>query len=129
MGYSVGIGLTNDCNLACAHCYRDTGQVVITSYSIHYTKLYDDSSVCFHRSRAISYTGIGARVGWFETGSLGNQEGLCGHRTLGPDCSDRKPGCTQPRRLSVQWHRERRGRSTHRDQFNRLDGRRGKEGC
>ena len=23
MGYSVGIGLTNDCNLSCAHCYRD----------------------------------------------------------------------------------------------------------
>ncbi|MCX6032059.1 MAG: radical SAM protein [Chloroflexi bacterium] len=27
MGYSVGIGLTNDCNLNCAHCYRDTGRV------------------------------------------------------------------------------------------------------
>ena len=27
MGYSVGIGLTNDCNLSCAHCYRDTGQI------------------------------------------------------------------------------------------------------
>lgn len=26
MGYSVGIGLTNDCNLKCAHCYRETGQ-------------------------------------------------------------------------------------------------------
>jgi len=24
VGYSVGIGLTNDCNLNCAHCYRDT---------------------------------------------------------------------------------------------------------
>ena len=24
MGYSIGIGLTNDCNLNCAHCYRDT---------------------------------------------------------------------------------------------------------
>ncbi len=24
MAYSVGIGLTNDCNLNCAHCYRDT---------------------------------------------------------------------------------------------------------
>jgi MoaA/NifB/PqqE/SkfB family radical SAM enzyme len=24
MGYSLGIGLTNDCNLNCAHCYRDT---------------------------------------------------------------------------------------------------------
>ena len=27
MGYSVGIGLTNDCNLTCAHCYRDTLRV------------------------------------------------------------------------------------------------------
>jgi MoaA/NifB/PqqE/SkfB family radical SAM enzyme len=27
MGYSVGIGLTNDCNLNCAHCYRPTDQV------------------------------------------------------------------------------------------------------
>ena len=27
MGYSVGIGLTNACNLDCAHCYRDTEQV------------------------------------------------------------------------------------------------------
>jgi MoaA/NifB/PqqE/SkfB family radical SAM enzyme len=24
VGYSLGIGLTNDCNLNCAHCYRDT---------------------------------------------------------------------------------------------------------
>lgn len=27
MGYSLGIGLTNDCNLSCAHCYRDTQQI------------------------------------------------------------------------------------------------------
>jgi MoaA/NifB/PqqE/SkfB family radical SAM enzyme len=27
MGYSVGIGLTNDCNLQCAHCYRDTDRI------------------------------------------------------------------------------------------------------
>jgi MoaA/NifB/PqqE/SkfB family radical SAM enzyme len=27
MGLSVGIGLTNDCNLNCAHCYRPTDQV------------------------------------------------------------------------------------------------------
>ena len=27
MGYSIGIGLTNDCNLDCAHCYRPTDQV------------------------------------------------------------------------------------------------------
>lgn len=24
MGYSLGLGLTNECNLACAHCYRPT---------------------------------------------------------------------------------------------------------
>jgi MoaA/NifB/PqqE/SkfB family radical SAM enzyme len=27
MGYSLGIGLTNDCNLSCAHCYRDTSRI------------------------------------------------------------------------------------------------------
>jgi MoaA/NifB/PqqE/SkfB family radical SAM enzyme len=27
MGFSVGIGLTNDCNLNCAHCYRDTDRI------------------------------------------------------------------------------------------------------
>ncbi len=27
MGFSVGIGLTSDCDLNCAHCYRDTGRV------------------------------------------------------------------------------------------------------
>lgn len=27
MAYSVGIGLTNDCNLTCAHCYRDTEHI------------------------------------------------------------------------------------------------------
>jgi MoaA/NifB/PqqE/SkfB family radical SAM enzyme len=27
MGYSVGVGLTNDCNLHCAHCYRDTDRI------------------------------------------------------------------------------------------------------
>jgi radical SAM protein with 4Fe4S-binding SPASM domain len=26
-GFSVGLGLTNDCNLACAHCYRDTDRI------------------------------------------------------------------------------------------------------
>ena len=39
MSLSVGIGLTNDCNLACAHCYRDTDQ-------IHYLALSDVSAVC-----------------------------------------------------------------------------------
>jgi MoaA/NifB/PqqE/SkfB family radical SAM enzyme len=27
MGYSIGIGLTNDCNLDCAHCYRPLDRV------------------------------------------------------------------------------------------------------
>jgi radical SAM protein with 4Fe4S-binding SPASM domain len=27
MGFAVGVGLTNACNLACAHCYRDTETV------------------------------------------------------------------------------------------------------
>ncbi len=31
MGYSVGIGLTNDCNLNCAHCYRPTDRVYCLS--------------------------------------------------------------------------------------------------
>src|SRR5215472_2184342 len=26
-GFSVGLGLTNECDLACAHCYRDTGRI------------------------------------------------------------------------------------------------------
>jgi radical SAM protein with 4Fe4S-binding SPASM domain len=26
-GFAVGLGLTNDCNLACAHCYRDTDRI------------------------------------------------------------------------------------------------------
>ena len=37
MGYSVGIGLTNDCNLNCAHCYRDTQ--VINSLSLAQVKM------------------------------------------------------------------------------------------
>ena|SRR5215469_6895416 len=31
MGFAVGIGLTNACNLACAHCYRDTEDVYSVS--------------------------------------------------------------------------------------------------
>ena len=27
MSFSVGVGLTNACDLACAHCYRDTARV------------------------------------------------------------------------------------------------------
>jgi len=41
MGYSVGIGLTNDCNLDCAHCYRDTDQ--IRSLSLEQIKLICES--------------------------------------------------------------------------------------
>ena len=39
MGFSVGIGLTNACNLACAHCYRDT-------QSINYLSLDQVKKVC-----------------------------------------------------------------------------------
>jgi MoaA/NifB/PqqE/SkfB family radical SAM enzyme len=41
MGYSVGIGLTNDCNLHCAHCYRDTQQV-------NYISLEQVKVICEH---------------------------------------------------------------------------------
>ena len=39
MSLSVGIGLTNDCNLACGHCYRDTTQ-------ISYLSMEDLRAVC-----------------------------------------------------------------------------------
>jgi MoaA/NifB/PqqE/SkfB family radical SAM enzyme len=39
MKYSVGIGLTNDCNLACAHCYRDT-------VNIKYVTLDQIKTIC-----------------------------------------------------------------------------------
>ena len=39
MGYSVGIGLTNDCNLNCAHCYRDT-------QTINYISLDQVKKIC-----------------------------------------------------------------------------------
>ena len=32
MEFSVGVGLTNACDLACAHCYRDTERVDDTSF-------------------------------------------------------------------------------------------------
>jgi MoaA/NifB/PqqE/SkfB family radical SAM enzyme len=41
MGYSVGIGLTNDCNLDCAHCYRDTDR--ISSLSLEQIKFICES--------------------------------------------------------------------------------------
>lgn len=37
--FSVGIGLTNDCNLACAHCYRDT-------VNINYMSLAQIQMIC-----------------------------------------------------------------------------------
>lgn len=39
MGFSVGIGLTNDCNLSCAHCYRDT-------QTINYVSLEQVKMIC-----------------------------------------------------------------------------------
>ena len=39
MGYSLGIGLTNDCNLTCAHCYRDT-------QTIHNISLAQVKEIC-----------------------------------------------------------------------------------
>lgn len=52
MGYSVGIGLTNDCNLACAHCYRDTER--ISSLSLEQVQ-----RIC----QAIPVTSIGMGTG------------------------------------------------------------------
>src|SRR3954470_12495247 len=39
MRFSVGLGLTNACNLSCAHCYRDTGPA-------QYLTLADVRRVC-----------------------------------------------------------------------------------
>jgi radical SAM protein with 4Fe4S-binding SPASM domain len=39
MQFSVGLGLTNACNLSCAHCYRDVGPA-------HYLTLTDVQRVC-----------------------------------------------------------------------------------
>ena len=41
MGLSIGIGLTNDCNLNCAHCYRPTDQV-------YRLTLADIKTICQH---------------------------------------------------------------------------------
>ncbi|MFL7810659.1 MAG: radical SAM protein, partial [Anaerolineae bacterium] len=40
-GFSIGIGLTNDCNLSCAHCYRPTDQVYCLS-------LEEVQTICRH---------------------------------------------------------------------------------
>lgn len=42
-GLSAGIGLTNECNLTCAHCYRSTN-------SIHRLTIEDIKSICRHLS-------------------------------------------------------------------------------
>src|SRR2546429_577321 len=39
MRFSVGLGLTNACNLSCAHCYRDVGPA-------QYLTLADVRRVC-----------------------------------------------------------------------------------
>jgi radical SAM protein with 4Fe4S-binding SPASM domain len=50
MGYSLGLGLTNDCNLACAHCYRPQGE-------IHNLTLADVKLIC--ESVAVDSVGLG----------------------------------------------------------------------
>jgi radical SAM protein with 4Fe4S-binding SPASM domain len=50
MGFSVGLGLTNDCDLACAHCYRPRGQ-------IHNLTLGDVKLIC--ESVAVDSVGLG----------------------------------------------------------------------
>jgi MoaA/NifB/PqqE/SkfB family radical SAM enzyme len=50
MGYSVGIGLTNDCNLHCAHCYRDTDR-------IDYVSLAQVQQIC--RALPVEAMGMG----------------------------------------------------------------------
>jgi MoaA/NifB/PqqE/SkfB family radical SAM enzyme len=41
MGFSIGIGLTNDCNLDCAHCYRPTDQ-------LYHLTLEEIKTICQH---------------------------------------------------------------------------------
>ena len=50
MGLSIGIGLTNDCDLHCAHCYRDTRD-------IRYLSLDAVRAVCEHLP--VSSVGLG----------------------------------------------------------------------
>jgi MoaA/NifB/PqqE/SkfB family radical SAM enzyme len=52
VGYSVGIGLTNDCNLSCAHCYRDIDR-------IDYLSLEQVQHIC----QAIPITSMGMGTG------------------------------------------------------------------
>ncbi|MCO6451460.1 MAG: radical SAM protein [Caldilineales bacterium] len=50
MAYSVGIGLTNACNLTCAHCYRPTDR-------IDYVSLADIRTIC--ETLPVSSMGMG----------------------------------------------------------------------
>ncbi|MGO9018335.1 MAG: radical SAM/SPASM domain-containing protein [Syntrophobacteraceae bacterium] len=50
MGFSVGLGLTNDCDLKCAHCYRPQGE-------IHNLSLGDVQVIC--ESLEIDSVGLG----------------------------------------------------------------------
>ena len=50
MGFSVGLGLTNDCDLKCAHCYRPQGE-------IHNLTLGDVQAIC--ESLEIDSVGLG----------------------------------------------------------------------
>ncbi len=52
MALSVGIGLTNDCNRNCAHCYRPTDQV----YSL---SMHDIQAICDHLPVAAVGLGTG----------------------------------------------------------------------
>ena len=52
MGYSLGIGLTNDCNLSCAHCYRDTNR-------IDYIRLEQIEQIC----QAVDIDAVGMGTG------------------------------------------------------------------
>lgn len=72
MGYSVGIGLTNACNLACAHCYRDT-QI------INYLNLEQVKEIC----EAIPVDAMGMGTGenilnpdFIEIASYLNEQGV-----------------------------------------------------
>ena len=66
MGYSLGIGLTNDCNLNCAHCYRDT-------QTINYISLAQVKEIC--RMIPVDSMGMG-------TGENAIEPGIQCHRQL-----------------------------------------------
>ena len=63
MAISVGIGITNDCNLDCAHCYRPQGQ-------LYQLELDEIRSIC-ERLEVGSFN--------FGTGDIDNEYGLTAH--------------------------------------------------